>query len=180
MSKYTSYPVIVAKTEPLIIRVNNLSLVVGSSSFSAKIKMGSTYTGFYVHISALGEPIAKIPVSIDGYNNTTVVTGFTHTAAYMHIEDEATKWMDDLEDSFNSADTGKNIIDLLREIKYQNHFDLSGYAPSPLPEGVDIDTTTKSYMDKNNSNSYMKTTCDYLKSISESLSALKKDYAFYS
>ena len=43
MSKYTEdqYPVVVYKQAPLIVRVDDLILVVGSSSFSAKITIGT-------------------------------------------------------------------------------------------------------------------------------------------
>ena len=145
MANIIEYPIVVSKLDPLIIRVNDLLLVVGSSSFSAKIKLGSQYTGFYVHVSGLGEPIAKVEVSIEGYNNTTLVGNTKHTMAYLHIQEAATKWMDDLQDSFTKASAQKNTVDMLKEFRAQLHFDMSGHIPTDPDVLAAIDTTNPTY-----------------------------------
>lgn len=145
MANIIEYPIVVSKLDPLIIRVNDLLLVVGSSSFSAKIKLGSQYTGFYVHVSGLGEPIAKVEVSIEGYNNTTPVGNTKHTMAYLHIQEAATKWMDDLQDSFTKASAQKNTVDMLKEFRAQLHFDMSGHIPTDPDVLEAIDVTNPTY-----------------------------------
>ncbi len=145
MANIIEYPIVVSKLDPLIIRVNDLLLVVGSSSFSAKIKLGSQYTGFYVHVSGLGEPIARVEVSIEGYNNTTPVGNTKHTMAYLHIQEAATKWMDDLQDSFTKASAQKNTVDMLKEFRAQLHFDMSGHVPTDPDVLEAIDVTNPTY-----------------------------------
>ena len=144
MANETEYPIILSKLDPLVVRVNELLLVVGSTSFSAKIKLGTSYSGFYVHASGLGEPIAKIEVSVKNYNNKDIVGDTGKTMAWLHIEDQASKWMDNFQESFTKASSQKNVVDLIRELKAQLHYDFTGEEPSDPTINID---TQSSYFD---------------------------------
>ena len=144
MANETEYPIILSKLDPLVVRVNELLLVVGSTSFSAKIKLGTSYSGFYVHASGLGEPIAKIEVSVKNYNNKDIVGDTGKTMAWLHIEDQASKWMDNFQESFTKASSQKNVVDLIRELKAQLHYDFTGEEPSDTTINID---TQSSYFD---------------------------------
>ena len=114
-TEYPVYPIVVSKQDPLIVRVNALSLVVGDSSFTAKVKMGTMYNGFFVYTTGIGEPITKVEVSVSGYNNT-YVSDSGHTEAYNHIVNVATKWMDELQESFTVSEGPKNLVELIQSL----------------------------------------------------------------
>lgn len=144
---HSSYPVIISKTEPFVVRVDATVLLIGSTSYSAKVKMGSMYTGFYIFVSGLGEPVEKIAVDIEGYNDTSL-EGIEQSDAYKHIQDEARKWVDALERSVIVETTEKSIVELLREIKYQQHFDMSGHEGHAKDyPNLEICTDTPTYME---------------------------------
>ena len=123
------YPEVMSKMDPLIIRVDPLVMVVGSTTYTAKVKIGYKFNGFLVHVSGVGIPIYKEVVDITGYNTGKTTTG-EGSDAYKYVQDKARDWMDTLEKSMLDDNKEKNIVDLLRELKYQMHFDLSGHQPS--------------------------------------------------
>lgn len=153
MSKYKEatdkttgdYPVVISKMDPLIIRVSPLVLVVGTTSYSAKIKTAIKWKGFYIYSSGLGEPIYQ-----QEFKNSSNLqnTNSENSPLYLAVKEEATKWIDSLEDSFATA-SEKNIVDMLREIKFQNHFDLTGHTAnaSDYPN-LEICTGTPTYIHK--------------------------------
>lgn len=153
MSKYKEatdkttgdYPVVISKMDPLIIRVSPLVLVVGTTSYSAKIKTAIKWKGFFIYSSGLGEPIYQQEFkNSDNLQNTNS----ENSPLYLAVKEEATKWIDSLEDSFATA-SEKNIVDMLREIKFQNHFDLTGHTAnaSDYPN-LEICTGTPTYIHK--------------------------------
>lgn len=153
MSKYKEatdkttgdYPVVISKMDPLIIRVSPLVLVVGTTSYSAKIKTAIKWKGFFIYSSGLGEPIYQQEFkNSDNLQNTNS----ENSPLYLAVKEEATKWIDSLEDSFAHT-AEKNIVDMLREIKFQNHFDLTGHTAnaSDYPN-LEMCTTTPTYIHK--------------------------------
>ena len=153
MSKYKEatdkttgdYPVVISKMDPLIIRVSPLVLVVGTTSYSAKIKTAIKWKGFFIYSSGLGEPIYQQEFkNSDNLQNTNS----ENSPLYLAVKEEATKWIDSLEDSFATA-SEKNIVDMLREIKFQNHFDLTGHTAnaSDYPN-LEMCTDTPTYIHK--------------------------------
>lgn len=132
--KDNEYPEVMSKMDPLIIRVDPLVMVVGSTTYTAKVKIGYKFNGFLVHVSGVGIPIYKEEVDITGYNTGKTTTG-EGSDAYKYVQDKARDWMDTLEKSMLDDNKEKNIVDLLREIKYQMHFDLSGHKASATVEG---------------------------------------------
>lgn len=153
MSKYKEatdkttgdYPVVISKMDPLIIRVSPLVLVVGTTSYSAKIKTAIKWKGFFIYSSGLGEPIYQ-----QEFKNSSNLqnTNSENSPLYLAVKEEATKWIDSLEDSFATA-SEKNIVDMLREIKFQNHFDLTGHTAnaSDYPN-LEMCTETPTYIHK--------------------------------
>ena len=127
--KPDEYPEIMSKMDPLIIRVSPTVLLVGSTTYTAKIKLGYRFNGFHVNVTGVGIPIYKQEVDI-GNKSTTNKSATGNSDAYDYVEKKACAWMDELEKSMISDSKEKNVVDLLREIKYQMHFDLSGHQPS--------------------------------------------------
>lgn len=142
------YPEIMSKLDPLIIRVSPTVLLVGSTSYTAKVKMGSMFNGYYIHVSGVGLPILKQDVDISGQSSTNGKGNKGENSdAWNYITDMARDWLDILEQSMLSNNSGKNIVDLLREIKFQNHFDLSGHTDmiEPYKDSVEVCTEGHTY-----------------------------------
>lgn len=138
----SEYPEIMSKMDPLIIRVSPTVLMVGSTTYTAKVKMGNKFTGFFVYVSSVGLPIYKQEVDTSGYSNNTSTTG-EGSDAWNYIQDMARDWMDTLEQSMLTDSKEKNIIDLLREIKFQMHFDLSGHKEQAEQYGPNLEICTE-------------------------------------
>ena len=134
--KPDEYPEIMSKMDPLIIRVSPTVLLVGSTTYTAKIKLGYRFNGFHVNVTGVGIPIYKEEVDI-GNKSTTNKSATGNSDAYDYVEKKACAWMDELEKSMISDSKEKNIVDLLREIKYQMHFDASGHKYPAIVPGTD-------------------------------------------
>ena len=131
-----SYPEIMSKMDPLIIRISPTVLLVGSTTYTAKIKLGYRFNGFHVNVTGVGIPIYKQEVDIKNMSTTNLgKNGMSD--AYNYVEYFATLWMDDLEKSMLKDSKEKNVVDLLREIKYQMHFDLSGHKYPAITPGTE-------------------------------------------
>ena len=134
--KPDEYPEIMSKMDPLIIRVSPTVLLVGSTTYTAKIKLGYRFNGFHVNVTGVGIPIYKEEVDI-GNKSTTNKSATGNSDAYDYVEKKACAWMDELEKSMISDSKEKNVVDLLREIKYQMHFDASGHKYPAIVPGTD-------------------------------------------
>lgn len=146
--KANEYPEIMSKLDPLIIRVSPTVLLVGSTSYTAKVKLGTMFNGYYVNVSGVGLPILKQEVDISGHSNTNGTGNKGENSdAWNYIISQAEAWMDTLEQSMLSNNSSKNIVDLLREIKFQNHFDLSGHTDmiEPYKDSVEVCTEEPTY-----------------------------------
>lgn len=146
--KSDEYPEIMSKLDPLIIRVSPTVLLVGSTSYTAKVKLGTMFNGYYVNVSGVGLPILKQEVDISGHSNTNGTGNKGENSdAWNYIISQAEAWMDTLEQSMLSNNSSKNIVDLLREIKFQNHFDLSGHTDmiEPYKDSVEVCTEEPTY-----------------------------------
>lgn len=146
--KANEYPEIMSKLDPLIIRVSPTVLLVGSTSYTTKVKLGTMFNGYYVNVSGVGLPILKQEVDISGHSNTNGTGNKGENSdAWNYIISQAEAWMDTLEQSMLSNNSSKNIVDLLREIKFQNHFDLSGHTDmiEPYKDSVEVCTEEPTY-----------------------------------
>lgn len=133
-----SYPYVVSKSDPLIIRVSELTLLVGSTTYSAKIKQGSPtiFNGFYIFVSGLGEPIARVPIDSSSYSNEDI-SGLG-SDSYNYVKSQASLWINNLQESFLHAESQKNAVDLLNELKCQLHYDITGNS-SLYTDGMNVD-----------------------------------------
>lgn len=128
---HDTYPVVVSKLDPLVIRVSDLVLLVGSTSYTAKVKMGQMFNGYHIYVSSVGTPIYKQAVDISGRSTDSDNNRSEGSDAWRYIAACARTWMDDLEKSMTDETTQKNIVELLREMKFQEHFDMSGHIIDP-------------------------------------------------
>ena len=55
----TSYPNVIRSADPLLIRMNELTLLVNNTSFWAKIKYGIQFKGFMVYVSGIAMPVME-------------------------------------------------------------------------------------------------------------------------
>lgn len=137
----SEYPEIMSKLDPLIIRVSPTVLLVGSTTYTVKVKLGSMFNGYLIHVSGVGLPILKQEVDISGHSNTNGTGNKGEQSdAWNYIVEQGTDWLDKLEQSMLTNSSSKNIVDLLREIKFQNHFDLSGHTEmiEPYKDSVEV------------------------------------------
>lgn len=120
----SNYPQVISKVDPLIIRVNDLMLLVGSTSYSAKIKVSSVFSGFYIYTSSIGDPIEQITVDVG--SRSTIASSGAISDAHRYIASKASEWIDSLQQSFTNAKSQKNTVELLKELKCQIHYDNTG------------------------------------------------------
>lgn len=141
----TSYPSVVRTVDPLVIRIEPLSLLVGDTNFYAKIKNGVAFTGFTIYASGLGTPIYEQTVS--GTNTKTIsggtVVAVSNSEVVSKLTNAAKAWLDALEDSFSNIETENTIKSAIDRLCWQLHYDLTHTSTTTLPTGMDnitIDT----------------------------------------
>lgn len=163
-----SYPKVISKQDPLIVRVDALILLVDSTTYSAKIKFGIALKAFNIYSSGLGSPIYQQDVDVSGMSEE----GVEDSDAYKAIVTEATLWIDKLEDSFSSATSGKSLVDVVNELKAQSHFDITGSEELHTDEMV-FDNTASNLITTINNLSLKLDKLDKLDSITDALTSIK-------
>lgn len=153
MSNDYSYPRVVRTVDPLVIRVDKLTLLVGSTNFYAKIKNGSAYRGFYIYSSGLGSPIYKKVVPNTG--TTELSDGTTVNVSKLKTNEQlanaAEIWINELQDSFSNVDEDTSVKAAIDRLCWQLHYDItktSANMPSDMAD-VDIDKTADTMSDYN-------------------------------
>ena len=146
----TSYPTVVRTVDPLVIRVDKLSLLVGDTNFYAKIKTGIHFTGFTVYSSGLGTPIYQKQVSDSGQIEINGKVYNVQTAQKaQNLEEVAKEWLDELEDSFSNIDEDTSIKAAIDRLCWQLHYDLTK-TNADMPQDmadVTIDKTAETIYD---------------------------------
>lgn len=144
-------PYVVRAADPLVIRVDEMSLLVGSSNFYAKVKIG--LPGYMIYCSGLGTPILtkEIPLSgtVQMYDGGT--GNVTTEQKLDQLNEAAKKWIDDLEDSFSDIDTDSSIKAAIDRLCWQLHYDITKTSAN-MPQdmaNVDIDKTADTVNDYN-------------------------------
>lgn len=141
----TSYPSVVRTVDPLVIRIEPLSLLVGDTNFYAKIKNGVAFTGFTIYASGLGTPIYEQAVS--GTNTKTIsggtVVAVSNSEVVSNLTNAAKAWLDALEDSFSNIETENTIKSAIDRLCWQLHYDLTHTSTTTLPTGMDNITIDK-------------------------------------
>ena len=140
----TSYPSVVRTVDPLVIRIEPLSLLVGDTNFYAKIKNGVAFTGFTIYASGLGTPIYEQTVSGVGAKTISgTVVAVSNSEIMSRLTDAAKAWLDALEDSFSNIETENTIKSAIDRLCWQLHYDITHTSTTTLPTGMDNITIDK-------------------------------------
>ena len=140
----TSYPSVVRTVDPLVIRIEPLSLLVGDTNFYAKIKNGVAFTGFTIYASGLGTPIYEQTVSGVGAKTISgTVVAVSNSEIRSRLTDAAKAWLDALEDSFSNIETENTIKSAIDRLCWQLHYDITHTSTTTLPTGMDNITIDK-------------------------------------
>lgn len=143
----TSYPYVVKTSDPLLIRFDKLSLLVGNSSFTVELKKGGYFTGFEVRVSGIGTPVYRQAVSglgVRTVGNTTV--NMTKDYQIEDLEKSACEWLDSLETAIAEKTTTDALATAINNLCYQLHYDLTKTAQE-FPEGAIVDKSATTLLD---------------------------------
>ena len=126
-SETDGYPAVVRTTDPLLIRVNPVSLLVNDTNFYAKIKTGLAFNGYYIYSSGLGTHIAevKLPditeqVTIDGQNIKR-----NKPWSDSKVQEKASEFLDRLEARIAIMPSTNAIKEAIDRLCWQTHYDLT-------------------------------------------------------
>lgn len=124
----SEYPIVFRVSDPLLVRLSELSLLVGNTNFYAKIKYGKAFKGFVIYSSGLGIPIYTENKVDSGKSYTK--NGVTYIAGdkviQEEIKQEAIKWLDTLQERLNEQHTGNSIKEAIDRLCWQLHVDITG------------------------------------------------------
>lgn len=126
-----TYPTVISKQSPLIVRVSETMLLVDSTSYSAKIKLGVQHRGFYIYVSGLGTPIYTYETDGDGKSEE----GGSNSDLHAYLTDLAREWLDNLQDSFAES-SEVSLTEAIQALMYQLHLDVTGDSPDSIPEDI--------------------------------------------
>lgn len=125
------YPKVISIQDPMIVRVSPTILAVNGTTFTAKIKEGIQHRGFNIYASSIGYPIYIHSVSDKEASGYSIEGDDLKN----YITDLASKWLDDLQNSFvESQDL--SMTQLLQALLYQLHYDISGAVPTDIPDKI--------------------------------------------
>lgn len=135
-----NYPYLVRMSDPLIIRLDKLSILVGNTNFYAKINKGYYFTGFQVYVSGLGTPVYQREISVESTNKTMPNGDEVRISGEdeAYIISEAKKWLDALETEIAESTNDNSIQTAIDTLRWQLHYDLTKTNTS-APETIIID-----------------------------------------
>ena len=113
-----NYPYLVRMSDPLVIRLDKLSILVGNTNFYAKINKGYYFTGFQVYVSGLGTPVYQREISVESTNKTMPNGDEVRISGEdeAYIISEAKKWLDALETEIAESTQIYNFIFIASDI----------------------------------------------------------------
>ena len=132
------YPAVVRTTDPLLIRISPVSLLVDNTNFYAKIKIGLAFNGYYIYSSGLGTPIAEVNL-----DSTTVTEQTTQDGTQINkvktwsedtVEKMAKDFLDHLEARIAIMPSTNAIKEAIDRFCWQMHYDITKTARITPPE----------------------------------------------
>ena len=127
----TEYPNVIRVADPLLIRVDPLSLLVDNTSFWAKIKYGIQCKGFFIYVSGISMPIHEETFSDEKSNSSGSSAGGVkiitteRVGSKIDVEKKAKEWMDDLEEKIATSKNDNEIKRALDRMCWQMHYDIT-------------------------------------------------------
>lgn len=140
-----SYPYVVQTTDPLLIRFDRLSLLVGDCNFYAKVETGQYWSGFKIMVSGIGNAVyerkvgdSKTKAVVDGNGNIVDRVNIDKTGQFDNIAILAAEWLDNLETAIAEKVTESGVAKEIESLKWQLHYDLTKTS-ADIPDDVEID-----------------------------------------
>lgn len=149
ISNDTSYPRVVTTSEPLMVRVDQLSLLVNNTNFYAKIKNGLAWCGYMIYASGSSMPICENQVensSIKKDANGNVYRT-NNEQVESSLKQSAQQWLDKLEAKIATTNADNGIKKAIDRLNWQLHYDITktntsdayAIAEYDLSDGIKID-----------------------------------------
>lgn len=136
----SSYPNLVRMSDPLVIRLTNLSMMIGNTNLYAKIKKGYYFNGFQIYVSGSGTAIYEQSMS---NSKTTMPNGDKVNVAGVsdaQIINAAKAWLDEVETQIAESTNDNSIQSAIDNLRWQMHYDISKTAAT-IPESITVDKT---------------------------------------
>ena len=148
----TTYPYVIKTSDPLLIRFDKLSLLVGSCNFWIEVQTGAYFTGFKVFISGMGHCVFK--KSLEGTSTKQlangVVVNISKDSQIAQIESEAVKWLNDLEISIADKHSDNPLSVAIDNLRWQMHYDMTK-SSADIPVELSIDKSAQTLIDMTSS-----------------------------
>ncbi len=150
-----SYPHVAKISDPLLVRLDALSLQVGDSVYHAKIKYGNAFKGYNIYVSGTNMPIVEINIDETVLNKRTAEECHLSSTSIKTSESQrknvikdvyAKVWLDELEEAIANAKGSSEIKQAIDRLNWQMHYDRTE-SDTNLPDtlenfsDVDIDTS---------------------------------------
>lgn len=128
-----SYPVVVTTSDPMLIRFDEMSLLVNDTNFWAKIKTGIKWSGFMIYVSGISTPVYECKMSEDVVTQQEVQVPGGNTAYYRrtqkssesYIRSVAKEWLDVLEATIATTNADNGIKKAIDRLNWQLHYDIT-------------------------------------------------------
>ena len=150
-----SYPHVAKISDPLLIRLDALSLQVGDSVYHAKIKYGNAFKGYNIYVSGTNMPIVEVNINETVLNKRTAEECHLSSTSIKTSESQrknvikdvyAKVWLDELEEAIANAESSSEIKQAIDRLTWQLHYDTTESGTN-LPDvldnfsHIDIDTS---------------------------------------
>ena len=149
-----SYPHVAKISDPLLVRLDSLSLQVGDSVYHAKIKYGNSFKGYNIYVSGTNMPIVEVNIEESALNKKTAEEFHLSSTSIKTSEPQrknvikelyAKVWLDDLEEAIANAKGSSEIKQAIDRLNWQLHYDTTEsntVLPSVLDNFSDVDIDT--------------------------------------
>lgn len=134
-----TYPHVAQKSDPLVIRFDKLSMLVGDCNFYAKVETGQMWQGFKVFVSGIGNSVYQ--KQMNGAKSVTTSMGVVNvdtSAQKEQIAQEASNWLDTLESAIVDSKSESGVAEQIEALRWQMHYDITKTS-AEVPDTVTID-----------------------------------------
>lgn len=126
----SKYPHVARIADPLLVRVDQLSLMVADVVYHARIKLGLGGKGFYIYASGLGTAVYENMFMHDKNDvkfnaEFGVSSGHTDEDILSKIAEKAEDWLDELEVAIASKQSDNPIKKAIDRMCWQLHYDIT-------------------------------------------------------
>lgn len=122
-----NYPHVARTADPLLVRPNELSLMVADTVYNARVKLGLGCKGYYIYASGLGIAVYENVYTNDREFNIEFGTNDStpDSDAIKAIKEKAKEWLDELEVAIASHPSDNSIKKAIDRLCWQMHYDIT-------------------------------------------------------